>query len=279
VSPFGTFGTAATDLDAFQQPGWEDRAMNDSEFMSWLTAELGSLPSVVAVALGGSRAQQRHHPNSDWDFAVYYRDRFDPGVIRAKGWVGEVSEVGGWGGGVMNGGAWLTIDGRRVDVHYRDLNEVEHWCSEAQAGRFRKELLLFYAAGIPTYVVMAELALHVVLVGELPKPEYPEALARAASRRWLADAIASLRYGEVAFRERGDVTVAMANTARGIIEAAHGRLAERKEWVLNEKGIADRAGLASDAEAMLSTTDLEASLEAIGEMRSRLEAQGRSTSL
>ena len=63
-----------------------------------------------------------------------------------------MSEIGGWGGGVMNGGAWLSIEGRRVDVHYRDLNDVEHWCNEAVAGRFRKELLLFYVAGIPTYV-------------------------------------------------------------------------------------------------------------------------------
>ena len=58
------------------------------------------------------------------------------------------------------GGAWLTIDGRPVDVHYRDLNQVEHWCAEAEAGRFVKEHLLFYVAGIPTYVVMGELALN-----------------------------------------------------------------------------------------------------------------------
>ena len=73
-------------------------------------------------------------------------------IFDRLGWSGVVSEIGGWGGGVMNGGAWLSIEGRRVDVHYRDLNDVEHWCNEAVAGRFRKELLLFYVAGIPTYV-------------------------------------------------------------------------------------------------------------------------------
>ena len=191
----------------------------------WLAAELSALPSVVAVSLGGSRARPNHHPDSDWDFAVYYRGRFEPDALRAKGWDGEVSEVGGWGGGVMNGGAWLTIDGRRVDVHYRDLDDVEYWCTEARAGRFNKELLMFYAAGIPTYVVMGELAVNVVLTGELPKPEYPDALATEASRRWRADAVASLGYGESAVAQRGDVTVAVANTARGIIEAAHSRLA------------------------------------------------------
>ena len=50
----------------------------------------------------------------------------------------------------MNGGAWLTVGQRRVDVHYRDLDDVEHWLAEAQAGRFAKELPLFYVAGIPS---------------------------------------------------------------------------------------------------------------------------------
>lgn len=83
--------------------------------------------------------------------------------LRAKDLDGEVSEVGGWGGGIMNGGAWLSIDGRPVDVHYRELGEVEHWCSEAREERFRKEFLLFYATAIPAYVVMAELAVNIVL--------------------------------------------------------------------------------------------------------------------
>jgi hypothetical protein len=150
--------------------------VDDAEFEAWLARELAMLPDVLAVALGGSRAQGTHRADSDWGFALYYRDAFDPDCLRAKGWPGQVSGIGGWGGGVMNGGAWLTIDDRRVDVHYRDLDEVEHWCREAESGRFNKELLLFYAAGIPTYVVMAELATDRVLVGNLPRPSYPELL-------------------------------------------------------------------------------------------------------
>ena len=91
--------------------------MDDVDFEAWLAVELMALPGVLAVTLGGSRAQGTHRPDSDWDYAVYYRGTFDPGCLRAKGWPGQVSEVGGWGGGVMNGGAWLTIEGRRVDVH------------------------------------------------------------------------------------------------------------------------------------------------------------------
>lgn len=47
---------------------------------------------------------------------------------------------------MFNGGAWLQIEGRWVDVHYRDLDTVEHELAEAQAGRFRIEPLLFHLA-------------------------------------------------------------------------------------------------------------------------------------
>jgi len=244
--------------------------MEDADFTAWLTGELASLPSVKAVTLGGSRARGQHHPGSDWDFAVYYRGRFDPDHLRAR-WEGQVFDVGGWGGGVMNGGAWLTLDGRRVDVHYRDLDDVEHWCAEAQAGRFRKELLAFYVAGIPTYVVMAELALHLVLSGELPRPEYPELLAREAARRWRADARASLDYAEAALRRRADSTVALANVARGLIEGAHALLAGRKEWVLNEKGMVAQAGLADAAELLVGVRPHPELLGAMARLRARLD--------
>jgi predicted nucleotidyltransferase len=246
--------------------------MEDAEFEAELAGELAALPGVLAVALGGSRAQGTQRPDSDWDFAVYYRGIFDPGCLRAKGWAGQVSEVGGWGGGVMNGGAWLTIDGRRVDVHYRDLDEVEYWCTEAAAGRFKKELLLFYAAGIPTYVVMAELATNRVLSGDLPRPSYPEPLAAAASRRWHGDALASLGYASGALRTRDDLTVALANSSRALIEAAHSVLAQQKQWVLNEKGMVGRAGLRPQAELILTSEDTHALQIAIAEVTGHVES-------
>jgi hypothetical protein len=83
----------------------------------------------------------------------------------------------------MNGGAWLTVDDRRVDLHYRDLDEVEHWTAEADRGRFDVQQLLFYVAGIPTYVLPGELALSQVLIGDLPRPAYSQALREEASRR------------------------------------------------------------------------------------------------
>ena len=246
--------------------------MDDANFQADFAGCLADLPLVEAVMLGGSRARGCHTPDSDWDFAIYYRSGFRPEDLRSRGWDGVVSEIGGWGGGVMNGGAWLNVDGRRVDVHYRDLNEVEYWCSEARAGRFKKELLLFYVAGIPTYVLMGELATGVVLSGVLPKPEYPEVLSGEAFRRWTNDSILSLGYAASALRSRGDLTVGVSNAGRALIERAHGVLANRGQWVLNEKGIVDQAGLTSQAESLIAATDAASLLEVVERIQAEIES-------
>lgn len=220
-------------------------AVGDEEFADYVASRLASLPGVLAVSLGGSRASGANRPDSDWDFAIYYRGRFDPGDLRALGWPGEASAIGGWGGGVFNGGAWLRVEGRPVDVHYRDLDDVEHQIAEASEGRFRIERLMFHLAGIPTYIVAAELALNRVLRGSLPKPEYPAKLRITASQRWRADARLTLGYAREAHAARGHVADTAGLIATAGAQAAHAVLAGRGEWITNEKTLLDRAGLRS----------------------------------
>ena len=71
--------------------------MDESVFVDYVADHLAALPGVLAVTLGGSRATGTHGPASDWDFAVYYREHFDPGDLRDIGWQGTVSEIGGLG--------------------------------------------------------------------------------------------------------------------------------------------------------------------------------------
>ncbi|MFE1026200.1 nucleotidyltransferase domain-containing protein [Streptomyces sp. NPDC058818] len=218
-------------------------SLTDQTFLDTTADRLAALPDVRAVTLGGSRAQGTHGPDSDWDLAVYYRGAFDPDGVRALGWAGEVSEVGAWGGGVFNGGAWLTIDGRRVDLHYRDLDVVEHEVAEAEAGRFGVEPLMFHLAGIPTYLVVAELAINEVLRGELPRPAYPEALRATAPERWHGAATANLAYARAGHAPKGALTQVAGAIALAATQTAHAVLAARGEWVTNEKGMVGRAGL------------------------------------
>ncbi|MBT2522006.1 nucleotidyltransferase domain-containing protein [Arthrobacter sp. ISL-28] len=217
--------------------------MDDSSFVDHVADELAALSGVLAVSLGGSRASASHGPGSDWDFALYYRDRFDPDNLRALGWEGTISEIGGWGGGVFNGGAWLEIDGRRVDVHYRDLKVVEHELGEARRGRFHIEPLMFHLAGIPSYLVVAEIAINRVLRGDMPRPEYPQRLQETAPPIWRERAAMTLHYARAAYVGSGKLTAVAGAVATSAMMTAHAVLAARGEWVTNEKRLLERAGL------------------------------------
>jgi hypothetical protein len=245
-------------------------------FLADLTARLAGLPTVQSVALGGSRAAGTHRPDSDWDLAVYYRGEFDPADLRALGHPGDVSEIGGWGGGVFNGGAWLTVDGRRVDVHYRDLAVVEHELAEASAGRFHWEPLAFHLAGIPSYLVVAELAGNRVLHGELPTPDgYPDALRRSAQEFWRANAAMTLHYATANHAPAGRVTEVAGALALAATQTAHAVLAGRGEWVTNEKTLLQRADL-RDIDAII--TGLSASPDALRAALATAETRLTSTS-
>jgi predicted nucleotidyltransferase len=219
--------------------------------MEWLVPRLAAIPGVVAVALGGSRATGRHAPDSDWDFGLYYQGGIDTDAIRALGFPGTVVEPGEWGR-LVNGGAWLAIEGDRVDLLYRDVNVVEHWTAEADEGRYERDHVEGYIAGMPTYVLAGELALNRVLHGSLPNPQFPKALTATAPPRWFSSARFSLGVART-FSERGDAAGALGLVIKGVVAASHGLLARRGEWVLNEKGIASKAGL-GDVAALVTVT-------------------------
>ena len=217
--------------------------VDEQPFVDYVSDRLYELPGVKAVSLGGSRGQGTNRPDSDWDFAIYYRAHFDPQSLRDTGWSGEVFEVGGWSDGVFNGGAWLEIDGRRVDVHYRDLDTIDREIAGTREGRFRVEPLMFHLAGIPTYLVLAELAVHRVLRGRLPRPDYPIALRQTAPRVWWDRADRTFGYARANHAPYGRLAQCAGLTAQAASQAAHAVLAAAGEWVTNEKTLLTRAGL------------------------------------
>jgi hypothetical protein len=239
--------------------------VEDAAFLDHVADRLAVLPGVEAVNLGGSRAQGTHRPDSDWDFAVYYRDHFDPQDLRDVGWPGEVFEIGGWSDGVFNGGAWLTVDGRRVDVHYRDLSVIDRELAGAREGQFRIEPLLFHLAGIPSYLVLAELHISQLLRGDLPRPDYPAALRERAPLVWWRRAELTFGYALAGHAPRGRLTECAGLVAQAAAQSAHAVLAARGKWVTNEKALLTRAdlrqvdqlmtGVAADPEALSAFVD------------------------
>lgn len=102
-----------------------------------LCRRLGAISGVEAVALGGSRATGTADASSDWDIGVYYRGAIDLAPLASYG---EVHPPSAWGR-IMNGGAWLSLDGIKVDVLLRDLDVALYWTTEARQGVYEIDAL------------------------------------------------------------------------------------------------------------------------------------------
>jgi hypothetical protein len=215
---------------------------------------------VVAVTVGGSRATKSHEPDSDWDFGLYYRGSIDVADVRALGFEGQVFAPGEWGR-LVNGGAWLEIDGQPVDLIYRDLDEVLSWTADAEQGRFEIQREVGYVAGLATYVLAGELAVNEVLFGELPRPSFPARLRETAPALWFRLAAGALAVGRT-HADRGDAIAAVANFTQAVLATAQGRLAAQGLWALNEKRIIERAGL-TEAQAIVADVEVHHAAETL----------------
>jgi len=218
-------------------------------FAEHVAERLAKIPGVLAVTLGGSRAQGTDRPDSDWDFGLYYRETIDPDDVRALGFPGTVVAPGGWAY-PMNGGAWLTIGDQKVDLVYRDLTVVERWTARAREGRWELFRMPGYLCGMPSYVLMGEQSVGRVLAGTLDQPSFPPALSESGPDRWAWEARFALEQA-AAHAGRRDAAASLGKCAFAVVAVAQGRLLERREWALNEKGVVVRAGL-GDVESLLT---------------------------
>ena len=228
-----------------------------------LVPKLAELPGVRAVVLGGSRAQGTEGPDSDWDLGVYYRGTFDAEVLGRLGHPAHVAQPGEWGR-IVNGGAWMSVLGQRVDVLLRDLDQVERWWEDAREGRFDVDNVPGHLAGLPTYTTLGELAVAKVLSGEVPEVEFPARLREAAEARWRWNGAFSLLHADVHLA-KGNTVGAVGMAAKAAMETAHGVVASHGEWVLNEKTLIRRAGL-TEADTIMNDRDVTAVLRRMREL-------------
>src|SRR5262249_54796306 len=103
-----------------------------NDLISSLVERLAAIRGVKAVVLGGSYARGRARPGSDIDLGVFYSEAHTFSIETVRALANEINDTPGpvvtgfyeWGPWV-NGGAWLTNDGQRVDLIYRSLEHVE----------------------------------------------------------------------------------------------------------------------------------------------------------
>ena len=106
-----------------------------------LVQRLSRVEGVVAQVLGGSYARGSNHAESDVDLGLYYED-VRPFSIEAIRGISESVSAGGkptvtdfyeWGAWV-NGGAWLHTSAGKVDLLYRNLDQVRRTIDDAHRG-------------------------------------------------------------------------------------------------------------------------------------------------
>ncbi|MGI9098857.1 MAG: nucleotidyltransferase domain-containing protein [Solirubrobacteraceae bacterium] len=232
-----------------------------------LAADLAELPGAVAVVLAARVRPRRTAPTAtgtSGSTTVVDNARWTRRTS-AGSHGGYVSGLGEWGP-IVHGGAWLTVEGIAVDVLFRDLDVVERWLDDAQRGRFDVLMQNGYVVGAPTYLPVGELSICQPIVGQIPRPSFPQPLTASAPERWQGRASVALMFAR-AHAALGDCVCCLGMLVHAVLCAAHGRLAQRGEWVLNEKRLVQRAGL-DDVQPLLArpgstTADLLASATAV----------------
>ena len=193
--------------------------MQHSEFVQNIVDQLTHVEGLRAIVLGGSWASGMQRPDSDIDLGLYYNEDFPLDVSYIRKLAFELNDVpnpvvtdlGGWGRWV-NGGAWLTIKGQRVDFLYRNIDFVSKIIDDCLKGEIQLDGPQQPPYGFHSYIYCAEVRICTVLydpdgvIQELKSKvaHYPQPLKSRIINGFLWDAEFTL---EVAKKPsaRGDV--------------------------------------------------------------------------
>jgi predicted nucleotidyltransferase len=227
------------------------QATNDQRLLDRLSTELAKVPGVRAIVLGGSRARGSADARSDYDIGLYY-ERAQPLDIAAleraiatlddAGPSASVTAIGGWGPWI-NGGGWLTVGGPRVDLLYRDLDQVRSVIRDCRAGRVERHYQPGHPHAFVSSIYLGEVAhcqslfdpaglMRSLREETLP---YPAELADALIRIFLREAQFSLdnaRHG----RALDDEVYMIGCCFRSVACLCQVLFAINRTYLLNEKG-------------------------------------------
>jgi predicted nucleotidyltransferase len=216
-----------------------------------MVEKIKGVNGVSAIALGGSRARHTHTLKSDIDLCIYYHadETLDLTMLNEVATYFDdthrshlLTPLGGWGPWI-NGGGWLTVQSRPVDLLYRDLKRVATVIEDCRAG----EIDIVYQAGHPhgfvSAIYMGEIALCQILweaggqVSTLKAQTmpYPARLKQAVITKfgWEIDfGLATARKSI----ERADVTYAAGSCFRSVVCMLQVLFALNEAYWLNEKG-------------------------------------------
>lgn len=221
-----------------------------SELVSSLAARLGSISGVRAVVLGGSYARGRARPGSDIDLGLLYSEAAPFSTESVRELAEAVNDTEGpvvtgfyeWGPWV-NGGAWLTVGGRRVDFIYRSLEHLERVIDEAEAGRYQLDYAQQPPFGFFSATYLGEVAVCIPLYDPEARLDvlkrrvarYPEALRTAVVQDYLWAAEFGLAAFARKFAARADAYGTTACLTRAVNQMILVLFALNRIYPINDK--------------------------------------------
>jgi len=192
---------------------------------------LGQLPEVHALRLGGSRARGTPTgPDSDWDLLAYVERTPHVDALR-----GTLPPLDGFDYHLASDGhplqeAELSLPtSPRIDVCFRPLGNVLEERRRARAGVFTVHAAPKHPIGVPSYILLTELALSVAASGDLAAPPCPAELVSAGVPWWRGRAACCLLLAtdHVAAGEPID---ALGHVLAAVTSLAHARLLALGAW-------------------------------------------------
>lgn len=220
------------------------------ELVLSMASRLGMIPGIRAVLLGGSHPRGRALPSSDIDLGLLYSDAAPFSTQSVRELAEAVNDTPGavvtdfyqWGPWV-NGGAWLTIGGQRVDFLYRSLEHLDRTIADASAGRYELHYLQQPPFGFFSGTYLGEIAVCIPLfdpegrVDELKRrvAVYPEALRRTVVQDYLFMAEFTLTEFAPKVASRSDVYGTAACLTRAVNELVVALFALNRKYPINDK--------------------------------------------
>jgi hypothetical protein len=230
--------------------------MPDDDLLQRVVTALAEVEGIAAIVLGGSRARGTAHEASDYDIGLYFSaarpldtERLlvsvktlvdDPGAAK-------VTPVGEWGPWIV-GGAWLSVDGHKVDLLYRNVDAVGAVIDACRSG----EVTMHYQPGHPhgfcSAIWMGEIALCKVLHDangtiaalKAKASPYPAQLGDALIRRFAWEIQFAIENGELA-ASRDEQTHVAGSVYRALACIAQVLFARNGRYLINEKGALEEA--------------------------------------
>ena len=210
---------------------------------------LHGISGLEAIVLGGSQARGSQDRDSDIDIGLYYhQETIDWSQVEKQAQELDqehrenlLAKPGEWGEWV-NGGCWLMIDNKHVDLILRDIERVKKAIQEGQEGIVTPHYQVGHPHAYLNIMYMGELAVSKLLwyrdenIYRLKSfaEEYPQKLKEKIISQFFFEAMFSQELAEKN-AARDDIYYVVAHLIRSVSALNQVLFALNEQYCINEK--------------------------------------------